>query len=157
MPNDRRAYYPGRTNLAILNGDDDLSTWDEDELLEGRRKNKHGKFVGIKPKLVPTAIHNEIARRQMEQAVVEMRHSLVPAVRLLREVVENEEADYGYRIKAAQLIIERVMGKATERIQVEMAPPWAVALQALIEARGSTELEIGSDVDDADIVDEYDD
>lgn len=123
----------GKANMAILNGTEDLSLWDEEELLRGQRKSRNGKFHGRPPTVVPKAVHDELVRRQMEQAVIEMRESLVPAVKLLRQVVEDEEADYGYRIRAAQLIIERLMGKTPERVQLSVAPPWAVALETMIE------------------------
>lgn len=53
-------------------------------------------------------------------------------MKLLRRVVLDDAAPYGDRIKAAQLIMERVLGKAPERVQFTVAaedPPWLKALR----------------------------
>jgi hypothetical protein len=120
----------GKTNLAILNGDMDLSTWSEEELIRGQRRAHTGRFTGRPPKVVPMAVHNELVRRRLSKAADLLNESVVDAVLLLRQVVTDEEANYGDRIKAAQLIVERVMGKTPERIELTMEPPWAMALRA---------------------------
>lgn len=124
----------GNTNLAILNGDEDLSLWDDEELIRGQRRDRNGRWSGRPPKVVPTAVHAELVRRRLSKAGELLRESLVDAVLLLREVVTDDDADYGDRIKAASLIIDRVMGRAPENmtIKVEHEPPWAVAIRAAL-------------------------
>jgi hypothetical protein len=124
----------GMTNLAILNGDEDLSLWSEEELIRGQRRAKNGKWQGRKPKVVPVAVHNELVRRRLSQAGELLRESLVDAVTLLREVVQDEEAQYSDRIKAATLIMDRVMGKAAEHVTLTLQeePPWAKVIRAAI-------------------------
>jgi hypothetical protein len=143
----------GNTNLAIYNGQVDLTEWTDEELTRGRRRDKNGRWVGRPPKVVPKAVHDELVRRKMSEAFEELREALLPAVRLLRQVVEDEEADYVHRVKASELIINRLMPKAPDRIQVEMAPQWALAIQALYESRGPLVLET-TNVDDADIIED---
>lgn len=120
----------GKTNEAILNGDMDLTAWSEEELLRGQRRAHTGRFTGRPPKVVPMAVHNELVRRRMSKAADLLNESIVDAVLLLRQVVTDEEAAYTDRIKASQLILDRVMGKAPERIELSLEPPWATALRA---------------------------
>lgn len=146
----------GKTNLAILSGELDLSTWSEEELLRAQRKSKRGTWEGRPPKLVPKAIHDELVRRKMSQAHDLLRDNLIAAVGVLVEIAKDGEAQDSDRIKAAQLIIERVMGKTPERVQLEVAPPWALAIQAMYETHGPLALERADDeLIDAELV-EYD-
>lgn len=56
------------------------------------------------------------------------------AVELLRTVILDDEAAYADRIKASQLVMERVMGKSPERVEIAVEPPWATALRhALVD------------------------
>lgn len=133
----------GKTNLALLNGDEDLSLWSDEELIRGQRRAKNGKWQGRKPKVVPIAVHNELVRRRLSQAGELLCESLVDAVTLLRVVVTDEDAQYSDRIKAANLIMDRVMGKAPEKVALtlEDEPLWAKAIRAGIQGpmRGPNE------------------
>lgn len=115
----------GKTNMAILSGEEDLSIWSEEELIRGQKKGKNGRWTGRKPKVVPAVIHNELTRRRMGEAYDVMRDDLVGAVQLLGVVVRDPDASNRDRLKAAELIMDRVLGKATERVEVKLSPePW---------------------------------
>jgi hypothetical protein len=115
----------GKTNLAILSGEEDLTLWSEEELIRGQKKGKNGRWTGRKPKVVPTAVHHELTRRRMGQAYELMREDLVAAVQVLGDIVKDTEASNRDRLRAAELIMDRVLGKATERVEVKLAPePW---------------------------------
>ena len=122
----------GNTNAAILNGEMDLSVWGDEELVRGYRKDKNGRWSGRPPTIVPRAIHDELVKRRLAQAGEMLRESLVDAVVLLRTVVTDEEAQYSDRIKAAALIMDRVMGKAPDKLTVEIEPLWAQALRTAV-------------------------
>lgn len=124
----------GNTNTAILRGDMDLSVWSEEELIRGQRRAKDGRWTGRPPAVVPKAIHDELVKRRMSKAGEMLRDSLVDAVELLRQVILDDDAQYSDRIKAAQLVMERVMGKSPERVEIAVEPPWATALRhALVD------------------------
>ena len=120
-------------NTRMLLGADDVSEWDDEELQRGYRKDKNGNFRGSPPTLIPRAIHQEITRRNMEKAMVIMRDSLPDAVQVLTEIATNPLVEARDRIKAIEIIMDRVMGKAADRVEVtQNAPPWAKALQGAI-------------------------
>lgn len=58
----------GRTNAAILHGDEDLTLWSEEELIRGPRRDKNGSWSGRPPKVVPKAVHDELVRRPTAKA-----------------------------------------------------------------------------------------
>jgi hypothetical protein len=110
------------TTAGIINGEVDLSIWDHEELLRGQRKNKRGTWTGRPPVLVPAALHKQLTKRRLQRATALLADSLVDAVLLLRAVINDKRASKLDRIKAAEIVIDRVMGKAKESVQVEMAP-----------------------------------
>lgn len=108
----------GRNRSALLAPDADFSDWDDEEILRGRRRDKNGGWGGRPPLVVPTAVHQEVTRRKIRAAEAMLKDSLEEAVQMLRDVMNGEDVDPGVRLRAANIIIERVMGKTPERIEV---------------------------------------
>jgi len=117
---------------AILNGDEDLSAWDDEELLRGQRKDRSGSFRGRPPKVVPQEVHAERVRRTMSKAFDLLKESTYDAVRLLQSVVNDESASTAHRLQAAQLILDRVLPKS-QSVQLSLGasadPPWLNAIR----------------------------
>jgi hypothetical protein len=126
----RRGYLRlGVNNTAIMTGQEDLSSWDEEELLRGQKKDKNGRFQGRAPKVVPIAIHDELVKRTLNEAKELMRTALVPACTMLAEIIADTDASDKDKLTAATMIIDRMMGKSPERIEVSgNTPPWLVAI-----------------------------
>ena len=125
----------GRINRAILDDKEDLSLWDEEELLRGQRRSRNGDFQGSKPKVVPKRIHDELVRRTLSKAHETLRSSLEDAVTLFATVVRDKNADLKLRLMAAKEIKDSVMGKAPINVDVyvqELKP----FEQALLDAFG---------------------
>lgn len=119
----------GHTNTAIVNGDEDLSLWSDEELLRGQRRARNGKWMGRPPKVVPMAVHHEMNRRRMSRAREVLDESLEAAVSLFAEVVNDTEAPTDLRLKAAKEIMDRVMGKAPDKVSIRLEPePWELAV-----------------------------
>lgn len=108
----------GKANRAILDGTEDLSLWSEEELLRGQRRGKNGRWVGPRPKVVPTAVHQELVQRRMLDAHALLGENLVRAVQVLVDIATDRRADAAVRVKAANTIIERVLGKVPERVHL---------------------------------------
>lgn len=127
----------GPANAAILHGEADLRNWDDEELLRGQRRAKTGSFVGRPPTVVPMAVHDELNRRRFSRAAEALNESLEEAVRVLREIVSDGRASHADRLKAAGMILDRVLGRAPERVQlsvIDEKAPWMEALVAGIVA-----------------------
>lgn len=110
----------GKRNAAILSGENDLSTWTDDELRRGQQRDKNGRWPARKPKVVPKVLHDELVRRQYDEASQILRSSLVDAVTLFHTIVMDPEAESAVRLKAAQVIVERVMGKAQQNVKLDV-------------------------------------
>lgn len=118
MPRDMTRVRVGKTNAAILGGEADLSLWSEEELKRGTRMDKNGRWGGRPPVVVPKAIHDELVSRKMMAAHELLRDNLCEAIIVLVSIAKDKRADGAVRVKAANTIIERVLGKVPERVHL---------------------------------------
>lgn len=130
----------GVEQTAILLGEEDLSTWDTEELRHGRRKSERGRFEGRPPKVIPRAVYLELVDRYLAEAHLAILDQTMPAIRRLAEMidgyrhddegnrlmVENDEGkafpipisvDKG-QLAAVQEVLVRVLGKPETRVSV---------------------------------------
>jgi hypothetical protein len=120
------------TTAGIVNGQVDLSAWSDEELIRGQRRSKRGKWEGKPPQLVPKAIHDELVRRKMVKAYDLLKKSTYAAVKTLIEVATDRKADPAVRVKAAETILDRTLGRPTESMKLDVSglEPWAKLIQA---------------------------
>lgn len=134
---------------------DDLSDWDDEELREGRRKDKHGGWIGRAPTIVPKALHDELVRRTLLNANELMRDNLEDAVRELVHIATSEACEAKDRLRAISMILDRVMGKAADKVEISGTVPWLMALQGgIVSLQDNVAEEDDEDIEDADWVDE---
>lgn len=131
--------YVGESNRRILAGEDEVAEWDDEELWRGRRRDKSGGFRGRDPSLVPVGVHRELNQRKFgEQAYEVLKDSVVEAVEYQVEVMRDPDADPALRMRAAEDIINRILGKPETRSQVDVSvrrEPWQEALvQSIVGA-----------------------
>jgi hypothetical protein len=113
------------TSIAILTGKEDLSQWSDEELERGQRRGKDGKFRKP-PTIIAKAVHDELVKRRMSKAYDLLRESTYDAVKVLVEVAKDENADTATRVKAAELILDRTLGKAPQHVSLDFQGdvPW---------------------------------
>jgi hypothetical protein len=110
----------GRANTRLLTGQEDLSAWDDEELLRGMKRDRNGKFTGRPPDVVPTVVHREITRRQMSRAAELLRDNVVAAVEVLVELIQGADTEDKDKLKAIEIIMDRVMGKAPVHVDIDV-------------------------------------
>lgn len=100
--------------------------------------------------------HQKAVAATLRNAQDLLTESTLDAVLLLRRVVNDERAYNSDRLKAANMILDRTLGKPRERlsIEIEPEPPWAVALREMYAAQGP--LNVGPAVIDADVIEDED-
>lgn len=158
-PHAERAYVRvGKSNTAILAGTEDLSEWTEEELIRGQRKDKNGRFQGRPPKIVPKPIHDELVRRTLHEGKELLRTALVPALETLSTVLDDPEAKDQDKIKAAGMILDRMLGKPTEHVHVSGDGEQPAFIGAIVNALVPVEqVDDEGDIIDAEEVDPDDD
>ena len=156
-----------RVNLAkstqgILQGEEDLRLWSDEELLAGRKRSSRGGWEGARPKVVAGAIFEELKRRRRNKAGDILSKHLEAACETLVGIAADPDIAAGDRLKAATYIIDRLMGKAPDNVNLAVQAveaPWQKAMRVAIvgtleqhEQRAGA----GGRIIDAEIVDPFD-
>jgi hypothetical protein len=122
----------GKTTLAILAGEDDLSGWSDEELERGQKRDPHGRWVGRKPKVVARPLYDELVRRKLSAASDLLRANTHAAVQVLVDIAKDPRAENRDRLKAVEMILNRTLGKEPVKVAVEVKAKWEEALAAAI-------------------------
>lgn len=109
---------------ALLRGDVDISELDDEELARGQFRNSAGKFTGRGTEMVPRAMYTKMMNELFKRANEQMKTSLVDAVNVLTAIATDPDADPKDAMKAAQWLVERVMGKTPENVIIKQDKPW---------------------------------
>jgi hypothetical protein len=114
----RRRIRLSTRNSDIIEGRDNFDDWDDEELLRGRRRDRNGGWGGRPPSVVPARVHHEVVKRNITAAQALFTVSIERAVEICRELMDGADVKDETRLKAAQLVIERVMGKQPDVVAV---------------------------------------
>lgn len=123
------------TTAAIVNDPfADLSDWDDAELLHGRRYDKNKKWTGKPNKLVPTACLRELNKRRFARATDTLAESLTAGAEAIRDIIEDTSVDPAIRLKAVELLYDRVWGKPKVSVDLMAGMATETPWQALVAA-----------------------
>lgn len=98
---------------------DDLT---DEELTAQGFKARNGSIY--KPKNLPRELLTAFTRAIYERATQELRNGTISAAKLLVDMVEDDTVEDNLRLKAAQEILDRNLGKAAQSITVTHQAPW---------------------------------
>jgi hypothetical protein len=150
----RRANKTTRANMLMLaNERKPLEEWDLEELARGRPRDKDGSFRGATPKWITPVIVEESKRRLHIQALATMGSMVGDAIQVVHRIMMNDDVDDNgkpivdtkTRLQAAMFIIEHVMGKPKQRVDVETGSMWKSMLAGALKIQ----------TDDGDYVDAH--
>jgi hypothetical protein len=123
----------GKRNAAILNGEEDLTQWTDEELIRGQRRDKNGNWGGRPPKFIPAQVRREQNRRKITKGVDILSDSIVRAAEIFKEVMDDPEAENRDKLRAAEFVLKLVAGRADFEISVHAAEdPWLTVLRGSI-------------------------
>lgn len=113
-----------------------IEEWDGEELARGKPRSADGSFRGPAPKWISRAMHEEAVRRFKDEASSDMR-ALVPlALTTVEQILTSTELDdrgkpvvpAGVRLEAAKWTVEHLVGKPTQRTEMDIS----VKLQGIL-------------------------
>lgn len=97
---------------------------DDEELARGQLKDKNGVFTGRPPKLLPQELVQAMRREWLGRAESKLRAALMESgIGTLVDLAKNKNIDESVRLRAAQTIIERTMGKVPDKIEIRAEDP----------------------------------
>lgn len=107
----------------FLSGEITVEDLDDDELSQGRLKSIDGTFRGRPPVVVPAEMVQAMRREWLKRAnntLAEALHGA--ALSTIVDLAKNSEDD-GVRLRAADLIVQRTMGKVPDKIEIAAEDP----------------------------------
>lgn len=143
----RRRMYLGKQRLGkrwteiITAVDEGVMTWEEfvntlsaNEIARGQLRDKNGNFSGRPPAYVPRGFFDACQKVLMERGRKEWEKAYLAAVEALGDIASGKEpgAKVSDKIKAASLVIERLEGKAPEKIEVKISNPFQDLVEGVI-------------------------
>lgn len=123
MPgNDKNVRVTGRY-ADFLAGVITVEDLDDDELAQGRLKASDGTFRGRPPTLIPAEMVQAMRREWLGRAKRKLDEALMDkGLGTLMELAESSPDD-GVRLRAADMIIQRTMGKVPDKIEIAAEDP----------------------------------
>lgn len=137
----------GKSAEAIVNPET-IKDWDMEELERGYRRSTNGTFHGRPPKIVPRAVIDELHRRKFILAIDQMKEMLPEALGVLRTIYMSPVAKDSDKIKAIELVIERILPARIDLGVDIKEPKFIAALTAAIVAGNEADEYTDDDVID---------
>lgn len=124
-----------------------IGEWDEEELARGRPRAADGTFRGKAPQWITRQMHEEALSRFKHVVEGKMRGETVTALTIIHSILTSKDVDEknkpivpaGTKLDAAKFLIEHVVGKPTQRQEVDVS----VRLQALLAMATASPLDEG--------------
>lgn len=108
----------------LLSGKLSVEDLDDEEVAMGRLKAADGTFRGRPPVVVPAELVQAMRREWLSRAEDKLREALLErGIGTLTELAGSDRVDPAVRLRAAQALIERVMGKVPDKIQLAAEDP----------------------------------
>lgn len=117
----------------LINGILKVEDLDDDELARGQLKDKNGQFKGRPPKMIPQELVQAMRREWLGRAESKLREALMDhGLGTLVELAKNKNVDESVRLRAAQTIIDRTMGKVPDKIELRAEDPVEALFRSIL-------------------------
>lgn len=137
--------------LAKMITVDDLD--DEEVLNFGFRRTDGTLF---KPKNIPREMVNSITRAIYDRALNEIKVNAVTAAKTLATIMVDPNNDASIRLKAAEAILDRSIGKAPQTLNIATAAPWEEIFESISTVTRNQSRAVRGDVLDVDVIGQND-
>lgn len=108
----------------FLSGKITVEDLDDDELAQGRLKASDGTWRGRPPAVIPADMVVAMRREWVTRAHAKLNAALMErGIGTMVDLAGNPEIDPAVRLRAAQAIIERTLGKVPDKIEIAAEDP----------------------------------
>lgn len=105
-----------------LRGELTVDDLDDEELATASFRSSSGRL--FKPKSLPRDLIQGFMRAIFDRAQTELRTHTVDAAKTMAEIMMNKRVDPEIRLKAANLLLERNLGKTPQVVAITAQAPW---------------------------------
>lgn len=99
----------------LIDGTISIEELDDEELIRGQLRDKHGQFTGQKPLLIPRSMHQAVVRELVERGDGKLKKHFDNAIEVHAEIMNNPRANPQARLEASRYIWERIAGKIPDK------------------------------------------
>lgn len=128
---------------------------DDEEILNFGFRDGSGRI--FKPKNIPRELVNEITKAIYDRALHEIKSNAVEAAKTLANIMMDPNNDATIRLKAAESILDRSIGKAPQQLNISAGAPWEEIFESITTATREQSRAKRGNVIDADVVAPEDD
>lgn len=108
----------------LISGELKVTDLDDEELSRGRLRDKGGGFRGRPSLVMPTEMVQAMRREWLNRANARLREALLEkGIGTLVMLADDARIDPAVRLKAANMIIERTMGKVPDKVEIVAEDP----------------------------------
>ena len=126
---------------------DDL---DDEEILSFGFRREDGTIY--RPRSIPRDLVNEITKTIYDRALTEIKVNAVEAAKTLATIMVDPANDANIRLKAAEAILDRSIGKAPQQLNINAGAPWEEIFESISTVTRAQSRAIRGEVIDADVV-----
>lgn len=117
----------------LVNGTLKIEDLDDEEISRCQLRDKGGQFRGRPPKFLPATLVNAFKREFQDRAKARFTQALYQSsIAVMREIADDPNIDPAVRLKAADMIAVRALGKPVERVEVSHADPIEEMISAIM-------------------------
>lgn len=116
----------------LISGEIAVEDLDDEELARGMPRDAGGHFRGRPPKMIPKDLHDRMVRELLKRGQQLFQSEFVDAIKVLGNIANDPRAPFGDRIRAANLIVERVAGKTPDKLEVAVENPWETIINRIV-------------------------
>lgn len=132
----------------LIDGKIKIEDLSDEEIFQGRLRDKNGGFTGRPPLAIPRQFHEAVVRELIKRAHKKMESQVQPMIQVLMDLAANPRTPADARYKAATYLMERVLGKVPDKqIITATIAKWEQDLSGLV-------VDVGDD--EYDDIEEYD-
>lgn len=119
-PPSQKSLLPKTRWQKLLDGEITVEDLDMEELIQGKVKNKNGQFSSRPPKRVPAELFKTFKAEFHKRAQERFESYTEAAMDALASVATNTRQPGVARVQAANALLERSLGKVTDKVQQEV-------------------------------------
>lgn len=114
-----------RTWENFLSGAIPITELDDDELSKLRLRNREGNLASSGPRSLPRSFVQSHARELVSRNETKMKEHVLKATQVYIDIIESDTASPADKMKAAEYLQNRVLGKVPDRVQLTAeVKPW---------------------------------
>lgn len=115
----------------LLSGIITVEDLDDEELQRRQCRDRNGGFTGEAPRQIPKKLADQLVRKLFERVDEKMKTNLMDMVQVMIDIATSDVYEAADRIKAAQWVSERQLGKVPDKVIHVQEKPWEMVLSGI--------------------------